>query len=81
MFHEHTTRRYIQGSSQKFKTIALNCLAPIASTQINNTALICWTGLIGFTILVVLYLFQRTERKRYENKKLIKSKVFLNSLS
>jgi len=36
MFQEHTTRRYLQGSAQKFKTIAPTYLAPIASTQINT---------------------------------------------
>ena len=67
MFQEHTARRYLQGSTQKLKY-----LAPIASTQINTTALIGWTvfgvGLIGFTTLGVLYLFQRADRKRYQNK-------------
>ena len=32
MFQEHTTRRYLQGSAQKFKTIPPTYLAPIAST-------------------------------------------------
>ena len=40
MFQEHTARRYLQGSAQKIKTVAPTYLAPIASTQINNTALI-----------------------------------------
>ena len=47
-------------------------LAPIASTQINTTALIGWTcfgvGIIRFTILGSLYLFQRAERKRWQNQ-------------
>jgi hypothetical protein len=63
MFHEHTARRYLQGSAQKIKTVASTYLVPIASTQINTTALIGWTcfgvGIISFTILGSLYLFQR----------------------
>lgn len=72
MFQEHTARRYLQGSAQKIKTVAPTYLAPIASTQINTTALIGWTcfgvGLIGFTTLGALYLFQRAERKRWQNQ-------------
>lgn len=72
MFHEHTTRRYLQGSAQKIKTIAPTYLAPIASTQIKTTALIGWTcfgvGIISFTVLGSLYLFQRAERKRWQNQ-------------
>lgn len=72
MFHEHTARRYLQGSAQKIKTVAPTFLAPIASTQINTTALIGWTcfgvGAISFTILGSLYLFQRAERKRWQNQ-------------
>ena len=62
MFQKHTTRRYLQGSAQKFKTIAPTYLAPITLTQINTTAL------IGFTTLGALCLFQRAERKRWKNK-------------
>jgi hypothetical protein len=69
MFQEHTARRYLQGSAQKIKTVAP--LAPMAST-VNTTALIGWTclgvGLISFTILGSLYLFQRAERKRWQNQ-------------
>ncbi len=72
MFQEHTARRYLQGSTQKLKTINPTYLAPIASTQIKTTALIGWTclgvGLIGFTTFGALYLFQRAERKRWENQ-------------
>jgi len=72
MFQEHTARRYLQGSAQKIKTVAPTYLAPIASTQINTTALIGWTcfgvGIISFTILGSLYFFQRAERKRWENQ-------------
>ena len=72
MFQEHTARRYLQGSAQKIKTVAPTYLAPMASSQINTTALIGWTclgvGLIGFTILGSLYLFQRAERKRWQNQ-------------
>jgi len=72
MFQDHTARRYIQGSAQKIKTIAPTYLVPICSTQINTTALIGWTffgvGLIGFTTLGALYLFQRAERKRSQNQ-------------
>lgn len=43
-----------------------------ASTKVNTTALIGWTclgfGLISFTILGSLYLFQRAERKRWQNQ-------------
>ena len=63
MFQEHTARRYLQRSAQKIKAVAPTYLAPMASSQINTTALIGWTclgvGLIGFTILGSLYLFQR----------------------
>ena len=72
MFQDHTTHRYLQGSAQKIKTVAPTYLAPIASTQINTTALIGWTcfgvGLIGFTTLGALYLFQRAERRRWQNQ-------------
>lgn len=72
MFQEHTARRYLQGSVQKIKPFAPTYLVPIASTQINTTALIGWTcfgvGLISFTILGALYLFQRAERKRWQNQ-------------
>ena len=74
MFQEHTARRYLQGSAQKIKTVAPTYLAPMASasTRVNTTALICWTGLgvglISFTILGSLYLFQRAERKRWQNQ-------------
>ena len=63
MFQEHTARRYLQRSAQKIKAVAPTYLAPMASSQINTTALIGWTclgvGLISFTILGSLYLFQR----------------------
>jgi len=72
MFQEHATHRYIQGSAQKLKTIAPAYLAPIVSTQINTTAVIGWTcfgvGIISFTIVGSLYLFQRAERKRWQNQ-------------
>jgi hypothetical protein len=74
MFQEHTARRYLQGSAQKIKTVAPAYLAPMASasTKVNTTALIGWTclgvGLIGFTILGSFYLFQRAERKRWQNQ-------------
>lgn len=67
---EHTARRYINGLG---KPTAY--LAPIASTQINTTAttiVIGWTslgvGVVGLTILGALYLFQRAERKRWQNQ-------------
>ena len=69
MFQDHTARRYLQGSTQKIKTVAPTYLAPIVSvsTKVNTTPLIGWTclgfGLISFTILGSLYLFQRAERK------------------
>jgi hypothetical protein len=59
---------------QKIKTIPPTYLAPMASasTTVNTTALICWTclgvGIIGFTILGSLYLFQHIERKRWQNQ-------------
>ena len=60
MFQEHTARRYLQGSVDKI--VRLTYLVPIASTEIKTNALIGWTcfgvGLIGFTILGALYLFQ-----------------------
>jgi hypothetical protein len=72
MFQEHTARRYLQGSAQKIKTVAPTYLGPIASTQINTTALIGWmcfgVTIISFTILGSLYLFQRSERKRWQNQ-------------
>ena len=72
MFQDHTARRYLQGSGQKIKTVAPTYLAPMALTPINTTPLIGWTclgvGLIGFTILGSLYLFQRAERKRWQNQ-------------
>ncbi len=74
MFQDHTARRYLQGSAQKIKTVTPTYLTPmaLASTKVNTTALIGWTclgvGLIGFTILGSLYLFQRAERKRWQNQ-------------
>ena len=74
MFQEHTARRYLQGSAQKIKTVAPTYLAPIASasTKVNTTALIGWTcfgiGLIGFITFGALYLFERAERKRWQNQ-------------
>ena len=74
MFQEHTACRYLKGSAQKIKTVAPTYLAPMvsASTKVNTTALIGWTcfsvGLISFTILGSLYLFQRAERKRWQNQ-------------
>ena len=73
MFQEHATRRYIQRSIQKFKTVTPASLVPIASTPINSTALISWTcfsvGLISFMTLGMLYLFQCAEPKRWEIEK------------
>ena len=75
MFKEHTTRRCLQGSAQKIKTMAPTYLAPIASTQIKTiktTTLIGWSlfgiGLTSVTILGALYLFQCAERKRWQNQ-------------
>jgi predicted membrane channel-forming protein YqfA (hemolysin III family) len=72
MFKEHTARRYLQGSAQKIKTVAPTYLIPMASTKVNTTAIIGCTcfgvGLIGFTIVGSLYLFQRAERKRWHNQ-------------
>ena len=74
MFRDHTAPRYLQGSTQNIKTVAPTYLPPIASvsTQINTTGLIGWTcfglGLIGFLTLGSLYLFQRVECKRWQNK-------------
>jgi hypothetical protein len=62
MLQEHTARPYCQGSAQKIKMIAPTYLAPIVSTQVSTTAF------IGFTTLGVLYLFQRAERKRWQNQ-------------
>ena len=58
MFQDHTSHRYLQGSTQKLKTIGstylvpiastastqIKTLAPIASSQIPTTALIGWTS-------------------------------------
>jgi hypothetical protein len=72
MFKQHTAHRYMEGSIQKIKTIPPTCLIPIASTQINTTALIGWTcfgvTIISFIILGSLNLFQRSERKRWQNQ-------------
>ena len=78
MFHEHTARRYARSCAQKFTSFKPPIAVPpvpvalIASTQLNTTALIGWTffsfGIISFTILGGLYLFQRLERKRYQNQ-------------
>ena len=73
MFGEHTYRRYLQGSTQKLEPIKIapTSMVPIASTQLNTTALIGWTclgvGLISFTVLGALSLFHLAERKRYQN--------------
>ena len=72
MFQENTTRRSLQGSIYKIKTVAPTYLVPIASTQINTSALIDWAcfgvTLIGFRTLGALYLFQCAERQRWQNK-------------
>ena len=75
IFQSHTAHRYIQQSTQKFNiVVAPAYIAPVAATQINTTAFLSRTlfgvGLIGFTTLTLgaLYLFQRAERKRYQNK-------------
>lgn len=75
MFRENAARRYRQRSPQTFNKIikfSPTYMAPIASTKLNTTTLICligWTsfgiGVISFTILAALYLFQRAEKKRY----------------
>ena len=69
MFQEHTTRRCLQGSAQKIKTMAPTYLAPIASTQINTTALIGWTVLgltfVGGSVFIALYFFQNSQRNKY----------------
>jgi hypothetical protein len=62
MLQEHTACRYCQGSAKKIKMIAPTYLAPIVSTQVSTTVF------ISFTILSVLYLFQRAERKRWQNQ-------------
>ena len=72
IFQEHMTRRCLQGSAQKIQA-APNYLVPMASVsvKVNNTALIGWAcfsfGLVSITILGLLYLFQRVERKRWLN--------------
>lgn len=70
LLKEHTTRRCLQGSVNKI--VQPTSLVPIVSTQIKITTLIGWTfcgvGLIGFTTLGALYLFQRAERKRWHNE-------------
>lgn len=81
MFQDHTASRYLQGSTQKMKTVVPTYLAPMASatTKVNTTALIGWTcigfGLISFTILGSLYLFQRAERNRWQNQN---DKILIN---
>jgi hypothetical protein len=71
ILHDHTARRYFQASGPKMKIIAPTYLTPIVSTQVNTTAFIGFTtlgfGLIVFTSLGLLYLFERTERKRWKN--------------
>ncbi len=66
ILHDHTARRYFQASGPKMKIIAPTYLTPIVSTQVNTTAFIGFTtlgfGLIVFTSLGLLYLFERTER-------------------
>ena len=72
IFEEHRARRCLQGSAQNINTVV--SLGPMAY-KVNTTALIGWTclgvGLISFTILGSLYLFQRAERKRWENQEVI----------
>ena len=81
MFDNHTARRYLQGSAQKMKTVVPNYLAPMASTAttLNTVALIGWTffgfKLISFTVFGSLYLFQRAERKRWQNQN---DKILIN---
>jgi hypothetical protein len=72
MFQEHTGRRYLQGSIQRIKTIPSTSLIPIVSSQITTTSVIGWTtlgvGLISFTTLGLLHLFQHVECKRWKNQ-------------
>lgn len=70
MFHDHTFRRAFQASSSNLKTIGPTyLLASKVSTRIYAT--IGWmffgVGLVGFTTLGALYLFQRAERKRWQD--------------
>lgn len=74
MFQEHIAGPYLQGSMEKIKTVAPTYLAPLAasSTKVNTSVSIGGTcldiGLISFTILSSLYLFQRIGCKRCQNQ-------------
>ncbi len=79
IFQDHTDCRYIKASTRQFKNILPSYLVPVVSTQINTVVLISWTflgvGLLGFTTLEILHLFQRAEVKRYEHQN---NKVLIN---
>ena len=67
MFQEQAMRRFLGASSRR-----VIYAAPITSIPLNVTAVIGWTalgvGVVCFTTLGTLYLFQRAERKRYQNQ-------------
>ena len=81
MFENHTAHRYLQASTQKMKTVVPTYVAPMtsAATTLNTNAFIGWTffgfGLTSFTVFGSLYLFQRTERKRWQNRN---DKILIN---
>jgi hypothetical protein len=72
ILQEHTARRYLNfKSSFNLNTPSYLIPIPIISSS-NAGVLIGWSlgvGLISFTILGLLYLFQKAERKRWAQKR------------
>ena len=77
IFKEHNARRYFRSSASNLKILTPTSLTPIVSTpivstQIKLSSLIGWTcvglGVVSFTVLGSLYLFQRSKRICWENK-------------
>lgn len=72
MFESHATHRYIQASSQQIRTVLPSAYLASSNTTISATTFIGWTvlgaSIVGFLTLGALYLFQRTQRKRWQKK-------------
>jgi len=72
MVREHTLRRYLNGCAQKvYHPTVITVTATTATISLNIPAIIAWsifgTTVTVFSILGLLNLFQRAERRRYNN--------------
>lgn len=76
MVREHTLRRYLNGCAQKMYSYTIH--SPLvnptvipATISLNISAIIDWSifgvTVTGFSVFALLNLFQRAERRRYNN--------------